>query len=224
DCAHSVFFKNRRVNELVGNWLCGGPVNTNLYRYRDYHLQHHRYAGTEKDPDLALALTYPARRDSVRRKILRDLSGRTGIRDTWRQLRKMRLERNAPFLITHVVMIGVLTAVGAPWAYLLWWAGYLFVYPLVTRLRFMGEHGVAVDRLSADARENTATTLVSLWERVLIAPNFVNYHLEHHLLAGVPCYHLAKFHQLLARREYFRGVDCITRGYGNVLRKATLAA
>ncbi|MCH8143027.1 MAG: fatty acid desaturase family protein [Proteobacteria bacterium] len=67
DCAHAVFFKNRRVNELVGHWLCGGPVNTNLYRYRDYHLQHHRHAGTEKDPDLALALTYPARRAPRRR-------------------------------------------------------------------------------------------------------------------------------------------------------------
>ena len=79
-----------------------------------------------------------------------------------------------------------MTAFGAPWAYLLWWGGYLFVYPLVTRLRFMGEHGVAVDRLSADARENTATTLVSLWERILIAPNFVNYHLEHHMYPTVP--------------------------------------
>ncbi len=224
DCAHGVFFSNRRVNELVGHWLCGGPVNTNLYRYRDYHLQHHRHAGTEKDPDLALALTYPARKDSVRRKVLRDLSGRTGIRDTWRQLRKMRPLRNAPFLITHVVMISVLTASGAPWAYLLWWGGYFFVYPLVTRLRFMGEHGVALDRLSRDARENTATTLVSGWERILIAPNFVNYHLEHHLLAGVPCYHLAKFHRLLAERDYFGDIDCITRGYANVLRKATLPA
>ncbi len=224
DCAHNVFFANRRANELIGNWLCGGPTNTNLYKYRDYHLQHHRHAGTEQDPDLALALTYPAAKDSVRRKVLRDISGRTGIRDTWRQLRKLQPVRNAPFLVTHLVMIGTLTAFDATWAYLLWWGGYIFVYPLVTRLRFMGEHGVALDRLSSDARENTATTTVSLWERILIAPNFVNYHLEHHLLAGVPCYNLAKLHHLLVERDYFCGVDCITTGYANVLRKATLPA
>lgn len=224
DCAHSVFFTNRRVNQVVGHWLCGGPVNTSLYRYRDYHLQHHRYAGTEKDPDLELALTYPAAKDSMRRKVLRDLSGRTGVRDTWRQLRKLEPIRNAPFLVTHLVMIGVLTAAGASWAYLLWWGGYIFVYPLLTRLRFMGEHGVALDRLSADARENTATTLVSWWERALVAPNFVNYHLEHHLMAGVPCYHLARFHGLLEQHGYFEGVDCLTHGYNNVLRKAVLPA
>ncbi len=169
-------------------------------------------------------MTYPAPADSVRRKVLRDISGRTGIRDTWRQLRKLQPARNAPFLVTHAVMISVLTAVGAPWAYLVWWGGYIFVYPLVTRLRFMGEHGVALDRLSSDARENTATTLVSLWERILIAPNFVNYHLEHHLLAGVPCYNLAKLHRLLVERDYYRGVDCLTQGYVNVLHKATLPA
>ena len=29
---------------------------------------------------------------------------------------------------------------------------------------------------------NTRTTRVRWWERFLLAPNFVNYHLEHHLL------------------------------------------
>ena len=84
----------------------------------------------------------------------------------------------------------------------------------------MGEHGVAIDRLSADARENTCTTLVSWWERLFIAPNFVNYHLEHHLNAAVPCYRLPALHRLLAQRRFFDEFDCLTRGYSNVIRKA----
>jgi fatty acid desaturase len=220
DCAHSVLFRRRRTNELVGHWLCGGPVNTSLYRYRDYHLQHHRLAGTRDDPDLAIALAYPTTPDSMRRKFTRDLSGRTGIRDTWRQLRHLRLRRNAPFLATHALMIGLLTLAGAPWAYALWWGGYLFVYPALTRLRFMGEHGVARDRLAPDPRDNTCTTLLSWWERALVAPNRVNFHLEHHLLAGVPLYHLPRFHRLLAERGYFDGHDCLSHGYRDVIRRA----
>lgn len=220
DCAHSVFFRRRRTNELVGQWLCGGPVNTSLYRYRDYHLKHHRFAGTRDDPDLGLALSYPTTPDSVRRKFTRDFTARTGTRDTWRQLRRMRPVRNAPFLVTHAVMISLLTLAGAPWAYLLWWAGYLFVYPALTRLRFIGEHGVARDRLAPDPRDNTSTTLVSWWERALVAPNRVNFHLEHHLLAGVPLYNLPRFHRLLAERGYFDGRDCLSRGYRDVLRRA----
>ncbi len=220
DCAHSVFFAKRRVNEVIGNWLCGGPVNTNLYRYRDYHLKHHRFAGTKDDPDLQLALTYPAPKESVIRKFTRDLTGRTGLRDTWRQIRRMRPRRNAPFFVTHIAMLTILTAVGAPWAYLLWWAGYIFIYPAVTRLRFMGEHGVATDRLSSDARENTSTTLLSWWERLLIGPNRVNYHLEHHLLASVPLYRLKSMHELLKARGYYDGFNCLSAGYPDVVRRA----
>ena len=221
DCAHNVFFERRRVNELVGQWLCGGPVNTSVYRYRDYHLQHHRLAGTRDDPDLGIAMAYPASRASMKRKFARDLSGRTGFRDNWRQMKHLHPRRNAPFLVSHLLLVGVLAAAGAPWAYLLWWAAYLFVFPALTRLRFMGEHGIARDRLAPDTRNNTCTTLVSWWERLLVAPNRVNYHVEHHLLAGVPLYNLPRFHALLRERGYFDGFDCLSSGYRDVLRRAT---
>ena len=41
-----------------------------------------------------------------------------------------------------------------------------------------------------DPLRNTRTTKASLIERTFIAPYFVNYHLEHHLLIYVPCYNL----------------------------------
>lgn len=223
DCAHLVLFRRRRINELVGNWVSGALTNTSLYRYRDYHLDHHRFAGTDKDPDLYLAQMYPAARDSMRRKLLRDLTGRTGLRDTWRQLRVMRPKRNAPFLLSHSVLFGLLWLAGAPWAYLLWWVAYIFIYPLITRVRYMGEHGVALDYASDDPRENTSSTVVSWWERLLVAPNRVNYHLEHHLLAGVPLYRLPRMQRLLRERGYYGDKACFSYGYLDVVRKATAA-
>ena len=223
DCSHSVLFRYKRVNELIGNWLCGALTNTNLYRYRDYHLDHHRYAGTQKDPDLYLAQMYPVPADSMRRKLLRDISGRTGLRDTWRQLRAMKPVRNAPFFVSHAVMLAVLAWAGVVWVYLLWWAAYVFVYPLITRIRYMGEHGVAIDYASDDPRENTSSTLASLWERLLLAPNRVNYHLEHHLLASVPLYRLPGFQRLLRERGYYGNKDCFSAGYLDVIKKAVAA-
>jgi fatty acid desaturase len=224
DCAHAIFFRNRRVNEVVGHWLCGGPMNTSLFRYRDYHLEHHRHAGTPQDPDLSFISAYPTTRESLERKFMRDITGRTGFRDTMKQFRKMRLGRNAPFFVTHAVLIAGLTAAGAPWAYLLWWVAYIFVYPVVTRLRAIGEHGVAKDRLSPDARLNTSSTRVSLWERLLVAPNYVNYHLEHHLLAAVPLYRLRRFHERLREKGAYSGFDCVAAGYRDVLRRAVRPA
>ena len=221
DCSHNVMFTSRRLNEILGHWLAGGPLNTSLFAYRAYHLKHHQFAGTEDDPDLALALTYPASKASMKRKLWRDISGQTGIKDIKRQFRKFGLKRNAPFITTHLAMFGILALAGVWWAYLLWWAAYLTAYQVITRLRFMGEHGVAADRLSLDPRDNTCTTRVRWWERMLIAPNYVNYHLEHHLTAAVPCYNLAYFHHLLSMRGYFEDKPCLSNGYVEVLRKAT---
>lgn len=221
DCSHGVFFKTRWLNDLIGHWFAGGLLNTSMYAYRAYHLKHHQYAGTEEDPDLGIAMAYPTSKASMKRKLSRDLSGRTGLKSLKSQFSRFGFKRNLPFVIMHVALLGTLTLAGIPWAYLLWWAAYVFVHQLITRLRFMGEHGVAVDRLSPDARENTCTTEVSWWERLLVAPNYVNYHLEHHLSAAVPCYRLPGLHKLLQAKGFFDGFDCLSKGYLDVLAKAT---
>ena len=224
DCAHRNFFESGRWNDWVGHWLFGGLQNTSLARYRSYHLQHHRHAGTEQDPDLALASAYPASRPSMRRKLIRDCTGQTGFKDVRGQFGKLRPRRNAPFFLAHALLLGALTLAGVAWTYLLWWVAYLFVYQVVVRIRFMSEHGVAGNRLSTDPRDNTCTTLISWWERLFIGPNFVNYHLEHHLHAGVPCYRLRALNRLLTTRGYFASGKCLTDGYINVLRRATQPA
>jgi len=52
----------------------------------------------------------------------------------------------------------------------------------------VAEHGMVPDRF--DAVRNTRTTLVGPLQRLFLAPNRVNYHLEHHLLMRVPHYRL----------------------------------
>ena len=225
ECAHYSLFRTKRLNDLLGTWLYGGLMNTSLKRYRAYHLQHHRHAGTQQDPDLSMANAYPASAPSMRRKLTRDITGQTGCKDLRRQFASFGVRRNAPFLVSHSLTLALLALADIPWAYALWWAAYLVVYQVVTRLRFMSEHGVARDRLSADPRHNTATTLVSWWERLFIGPNFVNYHLEHHLQARVPCYRLRRLHLLLKRRGFFGDASqwgiSLSNGYLHVLRKAT---
>ncbi len=224
DCAHHAFFSNKAVNEFVGHWIGGAPINTSVHAYRAYHLKHHQHAGTEADPDRWMVKDYPITPERLRRKLMRDVTGRTGFRDTVRQIKDFKLSKNYPWLCFHLVLLGVLTAVGAPWAYLLWWAANLFVYPVIVRIRQIGEHGVAKNRDSLDARENTGTTLASWWERIFIGPNHVNYHLEHHHFAAVPPYNLPKLHRLLKARGYYDGYDCIADGYLDVLKRAVRPA
>ena len=235
EAAHRSLFRSRRWNDVVGNWVCAYPVWSDLYPYRAYHLQHHAKTGTAEDPDLSLAAPFPVTRASLRRKIWRDLTGQTGwkrARATFRrdlglsQGRVRRLDftgvRNfRGVTITNAVLLAVLALCGHPALYLLWVAAWFTTYSLVMRIRSIAEHGMVPD--PSDDLRNTRTTLARWWERLLIAPNRVNYHLEHHIMMAVPHYHLPRLHRLLRERAVLAGA-CVTEGYLRVLHLASSRA
>ena len=235
EAAHRTLFRNRRWNDVVGNWLCAYPVWSDLYPYRAYHLQHHAKTGTAEDPDLSLAAPFPVTRASLRRKIWRDLSGQTGwkrARATFRRdlglsqgkvrrLDFMGVRNLRGVTITNAALLAVLVVCGHPALYLLWVGAWLTTYSLVMRIRSIAEHGMVPD--TADDFRNTRTTVARWWERLFIAPNLVNYHLEHHLMIAVPHYNLPRMHRLLRERGVLAGA-CVTDGYLRVLDLASSRA
>ena len=105
------------------------------------------------------------------------------------------------------------------WAYPLLWLLPLFTWMMViTRIRNIAEHAVVPD--SDDPLRNTRTTRAGLIERLFIAPYYVNYHLEHHLLIYVPCYNLRRVHKILSSGPYAARME-VQPGYAAVLRLAT---
>ena len=229
ECGHGTLFASRRANEIVGQWLCAYPVLTDMHRYAAGHVGHHRYAGTPQDPDLGNYESYPVPRASFRRKVLRDLTGQTG----WKLLTSRFQHRDAlfgsqlgesgtgGFIAVNLVLFGLLSAFGHGALALMWPAAFLTTYLLFARLRQVAEHGGVPDLFDPDPRRHTRTTYARWWERLFVAPNFVNYHLDHHLAAAVPCYRLRDFHAML--RE--RGVYDTTRfptGYASVFREVVI--
>ena len=237
EAAHRSFFADKRTNDTVASWLACYPIWSDLHSYRPYHLQHHSKTWTDEDPDRHLALPFPITKQSFKRKVVRDLSGQTGIRFMrfavrrdlalaltceGNALERIRLALANPnfrgMLITNGILLGGLTLAGHPWLFLLWVVSYLTTNTLVTRIRAIAEHTMSPD--IANPFQNTRTTLASGWERLFIAPNRVNYHLEHHLLMTVPHYNLPRMHRMLAERGLLDGA-LVTRGYAGVLDNAT---
>ena len=60
------------------------------------------------------------------------------------------------------------------------------------------------------------------WQRLIFAPFGVNYHMEHHFMASVPCYRLRALREHLRRQSALADVP-VFRGYGAVLRHAVAA-
>jgi fatty acid desaturase len=124
-------------------------------------------------------------------------------------------------LFTNAVLLLILASLGVAWLYLLWIIAYVVTYPTLSRIRQVAEHGNVPDLFDLDPRQNTRTTIPNPLERLVLCPNNVNYHLEHHLLASVPCYRLKAFHQRLKKNGFYDGHEhLVAHGYWDVLKRA----
>ncbi len=233
EAGHRTLFATPWLNDVVGQWLCAAPVFNDLPAYARGHLAHHRYAGTREDPDLPNYAAYPVSRDSFRRKALRDLSGQTGIkllgfifRGASGVISRETRESSLPLLrqlSVQLLLLLALLAAGIGWAYLVWLGSFLTFFMLIIRIRQVAEHAAVPDLYDPDPRMNTRTVEAPWWQRLIFAPNGVNYHLEHHFMASVPCYRLAALRAHLKQRGALDSVP-VFRGYGQLLKHAVIAA
>jgi len=227
ECGHNTFVAGKSLNQLVGRWLAAYPIVSDMDRYSKGHRYHHRLAGTDKDPDLPNYQSYPVTWPSLRRKVIRDLTGQTGWKLTkaaWRagrsRLRLTPAEGNSLLgqAISNGAMLALLWLAGHPELYLLWVIAWLTTFPLISRLRQAAEHASVPDLFDLDARLNTRTMHVRWYERPFLAPNYLNYHLEHHLNEAIPCYRLRDMHRLLTERGFYDGVE-FPKGYGQLFER-----
>lgn len=230
--AHGLIVPDEKANLAISQWLTAYPIFAETRAYRRYHLQHHAHTQTEDDPDLVLSAPFPISTASYRRKLWRDISGQTGFEQRKTQVLNALGDRSRPVsdqlanlwrvlggaMTFNVALAVLVTGVGGWWAYpVLWLMPLLTWFQVVTRIRNIAEHAVVSD--SNDPLRNTRTTLANRFERLLVAPYYVNYHLEHHLLFYVPAYNLPRVHEIL-RAGPLGGRIELERGYAAVLRKA----
>lgn len=242
EAAHCLLVRKKRWNDWLGNWFCAYPIMLETVVYRWIHLQHHRATWTSADPDLELATPFPVSKRSMLRKLLRDLTGRTGFR-RYRAIARLSaglspngrgLEGRSPgaalgtfvrnqrgFLVTNALFLAGFCAFGHPEGFLLlWWLPALTGYSVVLRLRSIAEHAAITD--PANELLQTRTTLAPFWLRFLMAPHHVNYHLEHHLFMFVPHYHLPRAHRMLAQAGVLARAE-VAASYWQVLKRASSA-
>jgi fatty acid desaturase len=225
DCGHNSLFKSTKLNRFVGNWIVAAPVFTDMQTYSRQHTIHHKDVGTAEDPDLPNYIAYPVTKTSLLRKFLRDLGGLTALKywfyilKTRHPSQKSMMTNSALFrgLIVNLILFLVCYVFNSAWLYLIWFLAYNTTYFLFLRIRHIGEHAAVPDPSSPNMFENTRTTLCSWWERLLVCPVYVNYHIEHHLLPSVPPYNLTLMHSLLVAKKAYNNTP-LPKGYIAMLR------
>ncbi len=266
DGAHGLLHPNRKTNNFLGQWISGAATGSDLYAYRAYHLTHHKFTQQAEDPDLGLSQPFPTSRASLRRKVIRDLTGQTFYKQrshqfaaAWRGVLAMvngvhgetdkrdhsagkplnsggRSGVDAPvrniegakltartvgrFLLVQILILKLSLATFGWVPFLLWLSALATTFQLFLRVRNIAEHACTTTG-SADPFSHARTTIAGFVERITVAPYWVNYHAEHHLFMGVPCYHLPAAHALLGKGGHHSRMT-ISRGYSDVLRQVLI--
>ena len=273
DGAHGLLHPKRKINNFFGQWITGAATGSDLFAYRAYHLTHHKFTQQAEDPDLGLSQPFPTSRASLRRKVIRDLTGQTFFKQrshqfaaAWRGALAMlkgqqsetgqseagqrdhsagkpmnvqgRSGVGAPisntdgakltaktvgrFLLVQAIFLAISLASFGWVPFLLWTAALATTFQLFLRIRNIAEHACTATG-SADPFSHARTTIAGMPERATVAPYWVNYHAEHHLFMGVPCYHLPAAHALLGKGGHHARMT-ISLGYRAVMRQVVSAA
>jgi fatty acid desaturase len=243
DSAHGRLLPDRRLNYVAAELLLALPVMINLPIYRRNHLAHHRYLQTPLDPDWALWPRYrdywfPKKSGAVVWDMIcygiglrivhmieifriyahqdaRPEGAKEPAERTDGLERTMKLVRP----VFYAIALAAVIRFHAWKPFLLFWlVPLLTTFPMALHIRAVAEHFVS-ENGGPESLPTTRSLRLNLLERILIAPNHVGYHLEHHLYPSVPFHRLPELHRRLMSNPEFRTRARITPGLLGVIRE-----
>ncbi len=207
EAAHRLLFTDKRANDWVGRWLLGFPSFTSTDAYRRVHMAHHRDEFGPDEPDIPLYAGYPIAADSFRRKLVRDATGRTGLKLMRALLAGVRSpDRRVRITVwkivaVHTALLGAAVVSGHWWLYPLCWVlPHVTVWRVINRLRSIAEHG-GMQR-SRDRRQSTHSVRQHRPAQFGLVPFNIGFHLAHHVDSGVPFRNLPRLHAALHGAGY----------------------
>lgn len=229
EAVHSLFFKNKKLNDFVGNILFGYPIGFSL-DYRSVHFPHHTFLGTDDDPDMVNYRDFPAPRTRLIKKILTDFSGIGAVLQFLNFTPSENTATKKPsgkkahllgIVLTQLFIFALFILSGFWWLYFFLWIG-----PLVTvakglaQLRNLAEHLLRTN--APDGAERIRTFTSNRVERFFIGPLNFNYHAEHHWYPMIPYYNLPKARAILRDRPGYREEAEWCGSYLGVIRQAVI--
>lgn len=220
DAAHYRAYTNRKLNDFIGE-IVALPTTASMAGYRNSHFAHHRELNSERDPDWTRNIgleefEFPAKPATFLRRVGQYLSG-LKTKASLGGFHKNKETRDIPAAIARARMfffasLLLMSVVFGFWKLILlyWIVPLATVFLAIRYVRNVAEHyAVEHEHVLNESR----TVIAPFWELWLIAPWGLNYHLEHHLFPGVPCFRLAELHRILMTREPYPQIAHITHSY-----------
>jgi fatty acid desaturase len=225
---HGQGFRNRRLNEIIGIAL-GLPMLVSFAGYQASHLRHHRHLGTPENKEffdygdqygssrLGTLLLWmkrflmPAHYGSFFINSTRSVLGKNFPGESDDVSRRIRRD-HLVMLVSIAALVGISVIMALPVIFFAWLIPLAIVAAPIHALIEMPEH-YRCDVTSTDSFQNTRT--IKSNPAMTWFTNGNNFHVEHHLMPGLPIDRLHDLHSVisgdiknfsLTYREFYRSV------------------
>ena len=195
ESSHSLLSKNASVNRWLG-FVSGLPGLVSISAYRSIHSYHHAHTRSADDPD-SIEDSTPKSLPLVAGYFIVLFFGiyvyivTVAINGYKKASPALRAQILTEYGLIVAIIGGTFAAFPAR-AVVLTWVYPLLVAAQLTNVRGLAEHGMTTGgNPFVDTRTVISNRVVAFFMCNL------NYHLEHHLFPGIPCYNLPKLHKLL---------------------------
>ncbi|MFN7142318.1 MAG: fatty acid desaturase family protein [Myxococcota bacterium] len=227
DAAHFRLLPDRRWNDVVGDLFASWPTFIALGAFRKHHGAHHQHLGEAedgnrfiwkthgKDGALSTEWTYPKSPAGLAWKLVKRSAFVTGL---WWIVRGNLAPLVFPTnrwesvgrLVYTLLIAAALTAADAWVGFLLYWIVPFCTWHMTAQyVRLICEHS-GMPGAAPGAYGQTRTTLARAWERWLLVPRNIHFHIEHHWYPAVPFYNLPALHAALMEQPGFRAHAVVT--------------
>jgi fatty acid desaturase len=222
DGMHRRLFPTIKRNDFWTDVLVLGAIGAITRINNRNHLTHHRHMATPEDPDRHKHACF---NKSDRLELVEFLSGFTSV---WSSAKAVFFSRRRKHLhhtparspagsytLRDFVILAswfVVLAGGLTW-FIGWWAfPVLWLLPVYTfmflgdNFRSFAEHSHPQGDQAAD-RQRLISYTSNPFERMLVAPMNMNFHIAHHLWPSIPYYNLPKADRLIRQHSNAAGLE-----------------
>lgn len=228
EAIHFSITRNKKWNDVIGQFFLGFPLLISLSTMRKAHLAHHKYLQTELDPEMKhldyKEFQFPKTKMQLVKLFLLDISGVNFV--YYKLLKLVNILRHISSIkfndVFDLMLLGIYFLVAYKFNFvddliLYWLIPFATLYQLLNRIRLSTEH------FNIDSHNNlkTRSVIPSFVERCIFTPYNLGYHTEHHLYPGVPFYNLPKLNQALIKQTDFLKSSIIKHSYIDVFKDFT---
>ena len=229
DGHHNMLVHSKTFNQKLTEWFIAWPLFKSLAEYDNQHNAHHKFLGSNGDPNFHLLkykeFQFPMKKSKLASILVKDLLGFNFVFYRILGLIKKPLvvfKKIGGWNVERVLF--VLAIIAVVLYFNIWLEVLLFWFiPLITYFQFLIRVTLIADHCFATNSKAKARTVKLNWlERNIMVPHNLSYHYEHHHFGGVPSYNLPRLQQKLSKNPDYVNAADFSHGYLEVFRKVTI--